>query len=214
MQDLPSKEQIIAVVRDEPMVGSQLRRAMGITKHKKLAFKQLLAEMVNEGSLARTSNKEYTPGTGEPKYAEDREDNRRPSAASRRKATYDDDESRVHRGVLSPDGNDWWQVTDVNSGKVYQMAHRSKAPGKDGETIAFTLYPHPKLKHSMLAKVDRSAMEGDLKWSDVKAQFIKDSSLPEKFSDSMEIRVSSGIRSEGNAPPLEGSEKVISIDSI
>ena len=46
MQDLPSKEQIIAVVRDEPMVGSQLRRAMGITKHKKLAFKQLLAEMV------------------------------------------------------------------------------------------------------------------------------------------------------------------------
>ena len=185
MQDLPSKEQIIAVVRDEPMVGSQLRRAMGITKHKKLAFKQLLAEMVNEGSLARTSNKEYTPGTGEPKYAEDREDNRRPSAASRRKATYDDDESRVHRGVLSPDGNDWWQVTDVNSGKVYQMAHRSKAPGKDGETIAFTLYPHPKLKHSMLAKVDRSAMEGDLKWSDVKAQFIKDSSLPEKFSDSI-----------------------------
>ena len=44
MQDLPSKEQIIAVVRDEPMVGSQLRRAMGITKHKKLAFKQLLAD--------------------------------------------------------------------------------------------------------------------------------------------------------------------------
>jgi ribonuclease R len=37
----------------------------------------------------------------------------------------------------------------------------------------------------MLAKVDRSAMEGDLKWSDVKAQFIKDSSLPEKFSDSI-----------------------------
>ncbi|MCI6873841.1 MULTISPECIES: RNB domain-containing ribonuclease [Hallerella] len=185
MQDLPSKEQIIAVVRDEPMVGSQLRRAMGITKHKKLAFKQLLAEMVNEGSLARTSNKEYTPGTGEPKYAEDSEDNRRPSAASRRKATYDDDESRVHRGVLSPDGNDWWQVTDSSTGKVYQMAHRSKVPGKDGETIAFTLYPHPKLKHSMLAKVDRSAMEGDLKWSDVKAQFLKDSSLPEGFSDSI-----------------------------
>ena len=85
--------------------------------------------MVNEGSLARTSNKEYTPGTGEPKYAEDSEDNRRPSATSRRKATYDDDESRVHRGVLSPDGNDWWQVTDSSTGKVYQMAHRSKVPG-------------------------------------------------------------------------------------
>lgn len=180
---LPSKEQIVAVVRDEPMVGSQLRRAMGISKHNKLAFKQLLAEMVSEGVLARTSNKEYTPGTGEIQETEN--ENRRPAAASRRKATFDDDEGRVHRGVLTPDGNDWWQVTDSATGKVYTMAHRSKAPGKDGDTIAFTLYPHPKLKHSMLAKVDHSAMEGDLSWNDVKAQFMKDASLPEKFSDSI-----------------------------
>ena len=188
MENLPSKEQIIAVVRDEPMVGSQLRRAMGITKHKKLAFKQLLAEMVSEGSLARTSNKQYTPGTGKPKFEEDEdfeEDNRRPAATSRRKATYDDDESRVHRGVLSPDGNDWWKVTEVETGKVYPMAHRSIAPGKDGDTIAFTLYPHPKLKHSMLAKVDHSAMEGDLTWKEVTEQFMKDASLPAKFSDAI-----------------------------
>lgn len=183
MQELPSKEQIVAAVRDEPMVGSELRRALGITKHKKLAFKQLLAEMVNEGTLARTSSKEYTPGTGELKTVE--KDNRRPAATSRRKATYDDDESRVHRGVLSPDGDDWWQVTDSASGKVYPMAHRSKALGKDGETIAFTLYPHPKLKHSMLAKVDRASMEGELSWDSVKAQFVKDASLPGKFSDSI-----------------------------
>ena len=187
MQNLPSKEQIVAVVRDEPMVGSQLRRAMGISKHNKLAFKQLLAEMVGEGSLARTSNKEYTPGKNDVSasdFAEER-DNRRPAATSRRKATYDDDESRVHRGVLSPDGKDWWQVTDSASGKIYEMAHRSKAPGKEGDTIAFTLYPHPKLKHSMLAKVDRSSMEGELSWNDVKAQFMKDASLPAKFSDSI-----------------------------
>ncbi len=187
MQNLPSKEQIVAVVRDEPMVGSQLRRAMGISKHNKLAFKQLLAEMVGEGSLARTSNKEYTPGKNDVSasdFAEER-DNRRPAATSRRKATFDDDESRVHRGVLSPDGKDWWQVTDSASGKIYEMAHRSKAPGKEGDTIAFTLYPHPKLKHSMLAKVDRSSMEGELSWNDVKAQFMKDASLPAKFSDSI-----------------------------
>lgn len=187
MQNLPSKEQIVAVVRDEPMVGSQLRRAMGISKHNKLAFKQLLAEMVGEGSLARTSNKEYTPGKNEvsaPDSAEER-DNRRPAATSRRKATFDDDESRVHRGVLSPDGKDWWQVTDSASGKIYEMAHRSKAPGKEGDAIAFTLYPHPKLKHSMLAKVDRSSMEGELSWNDVKTQFMKDASLPAKFSDSI-----------------------------
>lgn len=187
MQNLPSKEQIVAVVRDEPMVGSQLRRAMGISKHNKLAFKQLLAEMVSEGSLARTSNKEYTPGKNEVSASDSSEerDNRRPAATSRRKATFDDDESRVHRGVLSPDGKDWWQVTDSASGKIYEMAHRSKAPGKEGDTIAFTLYPHPKLKHSMLAKVDRSSMEGELSWNDVKTQFMKDASLPAKFSDSI-----------------------------
>lgn len=187
MDNLPSKEQIVAVLRDEPMVGSQLRRAMGITKHKKLAFKQLLAEMVGEGSLARTSNKEYTPGKVDVSSVDPAEerDNRRPAATSRRKATFDDDESREHRGVLSPDGKDWWQVTDSATGKIYEMAHRSKAPGKEGDTIAFTLYPHPKLKHSMLAKVDRSSMEGELSWNDVKAQFMKDASLPAKFSDSI-----------------------------
>lgn len=185
MSSLPTKEQIVAVVRDEPMVGSQLRRAMGISKHNKLAFKQLLAEMVSEGSLSRTSNKEYTPGKGEISPENLERDNRRPAATSRRKATFDDDEGRVHRGVLSPDGKDWWQVTDSASGKVYEMAHRSKAPGKDGDTIAFTLYPHPKLKHSMLAKIDRSAMEGELSWDSVKKQFMKDASLPESFSASI-----------------------------
>ncbi len=185
MSSLPTKEQIVAVVRDEPMVGSQLRRAMGISKHNKLAFKQLLAEMVSEGSLARTSNKEYTPGKGEISPESLERDNRRPAATSRRKATFDDDEGRVHRGVLFPDGKDWWKVTDSASGKVYEMAHRSKAPGKDGDTIAFTLYPHPKLKHSMLAKIDRSAMEGELSWDSVKKQFMKDASLPESFSASI-----------------------------
>ena len=185
MSSLPTKEQIVAVVRDEPMVGSQLRRAMGISKHNKLAFKQLLAEMVSEGSLARTSNKEYTPGKGEISPESLERDNRRPAATSRRKATFDDDEGRVHRGVLFPDGKDWWKVTDSASGKVYEMAHRSKAPGKDGDTIAFTLYPHPKLKHTMLAKIDRSAMEGELSWDSVKKQFMKDASLPESFSASI-----------------------------
>lgn len=185
MSSLPTKEQIVAVVRDEPMVGSQLRRAMGISKHNKLAFKQLLAEMVSEGSLARTSNKEYTPGKGEISPENLERDNRRPAATSRRKASFDDDEGRVHRGVLFPDGKDWWNVTDSASGKVYEMAHRSKAPGKDGDTIAFTLYPHPKLKHSMLAKIDRSAMEGELSWDSVKKQFMKDASLPESFSASI-----------------------------
>jgi ribonuclease R len=42
MQELPSQEQILAVLRDEPMVGSRLRGALGISKKSKLSFKQKL----------------------------------------------------------------------------------------------------------------------------------------------------------------------------
>ena len=36
-QHLPSEEQIIAILRDEPMVGSQLRGALGLPKKQKMA---------------------------------------------------------------------------------------------------------------------------------------------------------------------------------
>ena len=38
-QHLPSEEQIIAILRDEPMVGSQLRGALGLPKKQKMAFR-------------------------------------------------------------------------------------------------------------------------------------------------------------------------------
>ncbi|MCK9181290.1 MAG: RNB domain-containing ribonuclease [Fibrobacteraceae bacterium] len=189
MQGLPSKEQIIAMLRDEPMVSSQLRGAMGISKRSKLAFKQLLAEMVGEGSLVRNSNKQYSMGSGEVKETlknTEESDNRRPAAKSRRsRVSFDDDAERIHRGILHFAGEDKWTVTENETGKTYPMAHRKQAPGKEGEVIAFTLYPHPRLKHSMLAKVDNTAMEGDLTWKEVKEQFMKDSNLPEKFSASI-----------------------------
>jgi DNA-binding IclR family transcriptional regulator len=64
-QRLPSEEQIIAILRDEPMVGSQLRGALGLPKKQKMAFKQMLADMVERGLLKRTSHKEYQLGDGE-----------------------------------------------------------------------------------------------------------------------------------------------------
>ena len=191
-QHLPSEDQIIAILRDEPMVGSRLRSALGLPKKQKMAFKQLLADMVDRGLLKRTSHKEYQLGDGETveekrekrvkKIAEQYpEDNRRPGARSRRQ-TGKENETRVKRGILHQTGEEEWEVHELETGKVYEMCHRRQAPGKEGETISFTLYPHPKLKHSYLAKVDRSAEAMNISWDEVKEKFMNDANLPKDFS--------------------------------
>ncbi|WP_295096076.1 RNB domain-containing ribonuclease [uncultured Fibrobacter sp.] len=191
-QHLPSEDQIIAILRDEPMVGSRLRSALGLPKKQKMAFKQLLADMVDRGLLKRTSHKEYQLGDGETveekrekrvkKIAEQYpEDNRRPGARSRRQ-TGKENETRVKRGILHQTGEEEWEVHELETGKVYEMCHRRQAPGKEGETISFTLYPHPKLKHSYLAKVDRTAEAMNISWEEVKAKFMEDANLPKDFS--------------------------------
>ena len=200
-KELPSEEQIIAILRDEPMVGSQLRSALGLPKKQKMAFKQLLADMIERGVLKRSAHKEYQLGDGEPledkrekrrkKLAEQGvEDNRRPGARSRRQ-TEKDSGTRVKRGILHQTGDEDWQVTEIDTGKVYEMCHRRQAPGKEGETISFTLYPHPKLKHSYLAKVDRSAEIMNVTWDEVKKQFMEESNLPKGFSPAIEKYVAS-----------------------
>lgn len=191
-QHLPSEEQIIAILRDEPMVGSRLRSALGLPKKQKMAFKQMLADMVDRGLLKRTSHKEYQLGDGESveekrekrvkKIAEQYpEDNRRLGARSRRQ-TDKENETRVKRGILHQTGEEEWEVHELETGKVYEMCHRRQAPGKEGETISFTLYPHPKLKHSYLAKVDRTAEAMNISWDEVKTKFMEDANLPKDFS--------------------------------
>ena len=191
-QHLPSEEQIIAILRDEPMVGSRLRSALGLPKKQKMAFKQMLADMVDRGLLKRTSHKEYQLGDGETveekrekrvkKIAEQYpEDNRRPGARSRRQNDKEN-ETRVKRGILHQTGEEEWEVHELETGKVYEMCHRRQAPGKEGETISFTLYPHPKLKHSYLAKVDRTAEALNISWDEVKTKFMEDANLPKDFS--------------------------------
>ena len=200
-KELPSEEQIIAILRDEPMVGSQLRSALGLPKKQKMAFKQLLADMIERGVLKRSAHKEYQLGDGEPledkrekrrkKLAEQGvEDNRRPGARSRRQ-TEKDTGTRVKRGILHQTGDEDWEVTELATGKVYEMCHRKQAPGKEGETISFTLYPHPKLKHSYLAKVDRSAEIIKATWDEIKVQFMEESNLPKDFSPAIKKYVES-----------------------
>lgn len=183
MAQLPTKAQILALLRDEPMTGSRLRGALGLPKKLKLSFKQLLAEMVEDGTLNRTCHKEYRlsekePGTENLKV----KDNRRPGARSRRQETLVEKTNRSMRGVLHQIDEERFFVTDLETGREYPMAHRKTPPGKDGEKISFVLYPHPKMKHSFLAKVDTNAMLQEISWSDVKKAFIKDSNLPLNFS--------------------------------
>ncbi|MBR6379651.1 MAG: RNB domain-containing ribonuclease, partial [Fibrobacter sp.] len=203
---LPSEEQIIAILRDEPMVGSQLRGALGLPKKQKMAFKQLLADMVERGLLKRTSHKEYQLGDGEPleekrekrfkKIAEQGgEDNRRPAARSRRQNDKEN-ETRIKRGILHQVGDEDWEVHELETGKVYEMCHRRQAPGKEGETISFTLYPHPKRKHSYLAKVDHSADILNVTWAEVKQKFMDENNLPKDFSPAIKKFVE-GIHEPG-----------------
>lgn len=186
MENLPTKEQILAVLRDEPMTGSRLRGALGLPKRLKLSFKQLLAEMVDDGTLTRTCHKEYRLGDRDQDEAEafgkEDGDNRRPAARSRRQLDETRETGKTKRGVLHQVDEETFIVRELETGKEYTMAHRREPPGKDGETIFFTLYPHPKVKHSFLAKVDRAAAAQEMSWDEVKQAFMKDANLPQGFS--------------------------------
>ena len=199
-QQLPTEEQIVALLREEPLVGSRIRAAFGLPKKQKMAFKQLLADMVAQGILKRTNHKEYQIGDGEPleekrekrlkKLAESSDgDNRRPAARSRRQT--EDKSTRIRRGVLHQVGPEEWVVTELETEKEYEMCHRRQAPGKEGETISFTLYPHPRHKHSYLAKVDHSADLVTLSWKEITQKFMEEANLPKGFSKEIQDYVKS-----------------------
>lgn len=183
---LPTKDQVIAIIRDESMTGSRLRGALGLPKKMKLAFKQMLAEMVREGLLDRTCHKEYILGNSEPSpFTKDTSSLPRPAARSRKKIDPVSTIS-IKRGVLKLVEKDRWIVVESSTGKEFKVAHRKDAPGKEGQTISFTLYPHPKEKHSYLAKVEEHSMSPEITWKEVKDEFMKNSNLPESFSQEIE----------------------------
>jgi ribonuclease R len=183
---LPTKDQVIAIIRDESMTGSRLRGALGLPKKLKLSFKQMLAEMVREGLLERTCHKEYILGNSEPTpFTKDTSSLPRPAAKSRKKIDPVSTIS-IKRGVLKLVEKDRWIVIESSTGKEFKVAHRKKAPGNDGQTISFTLYPHPKEKHSYLAKVEEHSMSPEITWKEVKDEFMKSSNLPDSFSQEIE----------------------------
>lgn len=187
MAMLPTKDQILAIIRDESMTGSRLRGSLGLPKKLKLSFKQLLADMVKEGLLERTCHKEYILGSGEPVDTSSKfsDNGQRPAARSRKQIDPVSTIS-IKKGVLHLKNKEQWIVTESSTGKEYSITNRRKEPGKEGQTISFTLYPHPKVKHSYLAKVEEHSMSPEVTWKEVTTQFMKGVNLPDKFSDEIE----------------------------
>ncbi len=180
MADLPARDRVLALLRDEPMTGSQLRGVLGITKKSKIAFKVMLAELVEEGWLARNGRKQYLPADPEKAKQEKEFENVRPAARSRKQKDEAETRARIHRGVLSVK-EDEWVVTDTDSGKEYKVAHRKQGPGKEGQVVRFSVYPHPKLKHEMLAKVDTNMLDYGT-WPELTKKFMQECNLPEGFN--------------------------------
>lgn len=179
MPELPASERIIALLRDEPMTGSQLRGVLGISKKSKIAFKQQLAVLVEQGLLGRNGKKQYLPLDPEARKDVHEPSNARPAARSRQQRDEAESRTQIHKGVLLKRDDEWF-VTDRDSGKEHRVAHRKQAPGKEGQLVVYSLYPHPKLKHEMLAKVDTKAIDYGT-WKDLTRQFMKEANLPESF---------------------------------
>lgn len=187
MAELPASDRILALLRDEPMTGSQLRGVLGISKKNKISFKLLLAGMVEQGMLGRNGKKQYLPVDRDIQREENEPSNARPAARSRKQSADTEPRMHIHRGVLTKRDDEWF-VTDRDSGKEHRVAHRKQDPGKEGQTVNFSLYAHPKLKHEMLAKVDTNLIDYGT-WADLTKNFMKEANLPEGFGSRIDKEV-------------------------
>lgn len=196
MNSLPTPEQILSLLKREgSMVGSRMRGILGITKKSKIAFKQLLAEMQQEGFLDRDDKKQYVPANprrkANPDAPEDKKparDERRPAARSRRQKTGAEDSSppRLLRGILLKKSNEWF-VQDPTTHISYRIAQKRRAPGVAGQTIAYSLYPHPRHGQEMLAKPEVS--NADITFTELAKEFLRANKLSHRFPAEVETQI-------------------------
>lgn len=185
---IPTREQILDLLNVEKLTSSQLRGRFNITKKHKLAFKAILAEMVEDGTLARTAQKEYVPG----KYKDGQQSDKpvydgRPAARRRKMELEEDTGTRVHKGLLIEE-DEQLSVRDIATNKIYRIPNRRRIPGKVGELVIFELYPHPKRKLDMLAKVV-AGMDSYGTFDELKRNFHNDFDLPPEFPPEVETEI-------------------------
>lgn len=185
---IPSREQILNLLNQEKLTSSQMRGRFNITKKHKLAFKAILAEMVEEGALGRNAQKQYVRGKvreGEkpdaPVY------DGRPAARRRKMELEEDTGTRIHKGVLLEE-EDQLAVRDSASNKIFRVPNRKHIPAKPGEVVIFELYPHPKRRFEMLAKIV-AGMESYGNFADLKRNFHHDFDLPAEFPPEVEAEI-------------------------
>lgn len=185
---IPSREKILDLLNREKLSSSELRGRFNITKKHKLAFKAILAELVEEGILGRNAQKQYIPGKlmdGE--KPESAVYDGRPGSRRRKMELEEDTGTRIHKGVMIEEENQL-AVRDVSSNKIYRIPARKRIPAKVGEIVIFELYPHPKHRFEMLAKVI-AGMDSYGTFADLKRNFHHEFDLPPEFPPEVETEI-------------------------
>ncbi|HSQ42540.1 MAG TPA: RNB domain-containing ribonuclease [Fibrobacteraceae bacterium] len=185
---IPTPEQILALLKEEPLTSSELRGRLQVTKKHKLAFKAVLASLVESGVVKRNAQKRYfpaKPGTASKPDAPVYEG--RPASRRRRMDMEDDRSSRIHKGLLILEDKQW-SVRDSATDKLFRIPNRKRPPGRAGQTVVFELYPHPKHRFEMLAKIVAN-MESYGTFEELKAQFHHEYDLPPEFPPTVEKEI-------------------------
>lgn len=192
-QALPTQEEILSLLQRESLTTSQLRGRFNITKKHKLSFKAMLLDMVDSGVLGRNEKKQYV--VGKPKkdsgYQEvENVGSGRPASRSRRQAAQEDPfAAHILKGTLVRIDKQWF-VREQTSQREFRIPNRKRPPGEDGQVVVFELYPHPKYKHELLAKITANLSDFG-SFSALVRKFQNDANLPENFPDAVEKEIAS-----------------------
>jgi len=180
-QAVPTDAELLKYLQDnpnEPNTTSSLRKAFGISAKKKTEFKHLIKELIDQGKVTRTRQKKIVPLGEDGRAAQ-------PVAPSggRRQRVMDPPEfvQKIFRGKLVQKGEDFW-AQERDSGNLYRLPGRRKAPGKDGDPIIFEIYDHPKRSQKeKLARIT-TRLEAQVSFPEICASFERDRGLEDHFS--------------------------------
>jgi ribonuclease R len=185
---IPSNEEILKNVTHHAMTSSQLRDHFGITKKFKLTFKAVLADLVEQGVLGRNAQKQYVPAQVQKGYNPDTPVyDGSPGARRRKQELVQDDGSKVRKGILLQEGEEW-AVRDASNQKIHRLPNRKGFTGKVGQTVVFELYPHPKHRFEMLAKIVAN-LESYGSFQEIKDGFHHNFDLPPEFPPEVESEI-------------------------
>jgi len=184
---LPTRAQILEVLTHETLTSSQLRGRFNVGKKAKLAFKAVMAALVEDGTLTRNGKKEYVPAIQNSFGKPDRPVYEGRPAARRRRTDEAETVSKVRKGILVQEEMEY-AVRDSETQKTYRVPNRRKVQAKPGQVVVFELYPHPKHRFEMLARITASAEDFGT-FDQLKLEFHDRFDLPHAFPPAVEAEI-------------------------